>query len=91
MRVPFLLMGGESAEVFDIGSEPMKDKVFVYRFCVERFAGCELKIVRDRQPARMIPADSRTRVVDVAVSSSLFVEAVGKGAVSGWYELVGAR
>jgi hypothetical protein len=89
MRVSFMLLAGDSATALDVGGVNVEGSVFIYRFCVERFAGADLKILCDKQKPRLISADSRTRTIDVATSSSIYIEASGKGAVHGWYEYVG--
>lgn len=89
MKMQFMLMGGENFAVLEAGGDLFKGHALIYRFYVERFAGCELKIVRDNLPACIISPDSRARVVDVAATGSLFIEAVGTGAVAGWYEMIG--
>ena len=89
MRVPFLLLSGDSATALDVGDLNIHGGIFIYRFCVERFAGADLKILCDKQKPRLISADSRTRTLDVATTTSVYIEAAGKGAVLGWYEYVG--
>ncbi len=90
MRVYWMLQGGESAEIYD-GLEPTaKDHVVVYRVGVERMIKAEVKIVRQKGPPKIINADSRIRVVDVAAAGALFLEVVGGGGSAfGWYELAG--
>ncbi len=89
MRVSFMLLAGDSATALDIGGINTNGRIFIYRFCVERFADADLKILCDKQSPRLISADSKTRTLDVATTTSIYIEAAGKGAVHGWYEYVG--
>lgn len=89
MRVSFMLLAGDSATALDLGEIETGGRIFIYRFSVERFAGADLKILCEKQKPRLISADSRTRTLDVATSTSIYIEAAGKGAVQGWYEYVG--
>ncbi len=89
MRVLFMLLAGDSATALDLGDIDTGGKIFVYRFCVERAVDADLKILCDKQKPRLISADSRTHTLDVASSTSIYIEAAGKGAVHGWYEFVG--
>lgn len=90
MRVSFMLLAGDSATALDLAEIKTDSRVFIYRFCVERFAGADLKILCDKQKPRLIASDSRTRTLDVGSSTSIYIEAAGKGAVHGWYEYVGS-
>lgn len=86
MPIHFVLQGGESAEVYSPGgadSAPV-----VYRFHVERFVDAELKIVREGESSKIIPAGSIIRTLDVGATQNLFIEAVGSGFVAGWYDAV---
>jgi hypothetical protein len=88
MRAYWMLRGGESIEVYD-GEELAKGKAFVYRICVERFVQTEVKIVRPNAKTKVLSRDSRSPMVDVAVSGALFLEATNKdGCAFGWYEVV---
>jgi hypothetical protein len=89
MRVSFMLLAGDSATALDLGEINTKGAIFIYRFCVERFANADLKILCDKQTPRLISADSKTRTLDIATSTSIYIETVGKGSVHGWYEYVG--
>jgi hypothetical protein len=89
MRAYWMLRGGESMEVYD-GEDLAKGKVVIYRVGVERFYQAEVKIVRPNAKPKILSRDGRSRVLDVAVSGALFLEAVGKdGCAFGWYEAVG--
>ena len=88
MRVYWMLRGGESIEVYD-GEELAKGRAFVYRICVERFVQTEVKIVRPNAKTKVLSRDSRSPVLDVAVSGALFLEATNKeGCAFGWYDVV---
>jgi hypothetical protein len=89
MRAYWMLRGGESIEVYD-GEDLAKGKVVIYRVGVERFHQAEVKIVRPNAKPKILTRDSRSTVLDVAVSGALFLEAVGRdGCAFGWYEAVG--
>jgi len=89
MRTYWMLRGGESIEVYD-GEELARGKVVIYRIGVERFYQTEVKIVRPNAKTKILSRDSRSAVLDVAVSGALFLEATGKdGCAFGWYEAVG--
>ena len=88
MRADWMLRGGESIEVYD-GEELAKGKPLVYRIGVERFVQTEVKIVRPNAKTKILSRDSRSTVIDVAVSGALFLEATNKdGCAFGWYEVV---
>ena len=88
MRAYWMLRGGESIEVYD-GEELAKGKAFVYRIGVERFVQTEVKIVRPNAKTKILSRDSRSPVIDVAVSGALYLEATNKdGCAYGWYEVV---
>ncbi len=83
-----MLRGGESIEVYD-GEELAKGKAFVYRICVERFVQTEVKIVRPNAKTKVLSRESRSPMLDVAVSGALFLETTNKdGCAFGWYEVV---
>jgi hypothetical protein len=89
MRVYWMLRGGESLEVYD-GMDFAKDKVLVYRIGVERFAQAEVKLVRPNVKAKIISRESRSPIIDIAVSGALYLEVTGKeGCAFGWYETIG--
>ena len=89
MRAYWMLRWGESMEVYD-GEDLAKGKVIIYRIGVERFYQTEVKIVRPNAKPKILTRDSRSPVLDVAVSGALFLEAIGKdGCAFGWYEAVG--
>ena len=92
MRVYWMLMSGEHAEIYD-GSEPAtKDKMVVYRIGVERLHKAEVKLVRPGAKVKIINVDNHLRTVDIATSGSLFLEVIGAGgAAFGWYEAVASR
>ena len=57
---------------------------------VERVVKGEVQIITPAGKPKIINADSRSKVVDLLVSESLFVEFVGpQGFAFGWYECVG--
>jgi hypothetical protein len=89
MRVYWMLRGGESIEVYD-GSDPdAKKKIIVYRIGVERMIGAEVKVVRPNGTPKILNAESRSLVIDVATSGSLFLEVLGNNGVAfGWYEAI---
>jgi hypothetical protein len=89
MRVYWMLMASESAEIYDGSDAPTKDRVVVYRIGVQRLHKAEVKIVRPNAKPKIINADSRLSTVDVATTGSLFLEVIGKDGVAfGWYEAV---
>jgi hypothetical protein len=84
-----MLRGGESIEIYD-GEGFAKDRVVTYRVGVERFVQAEVKLVRPNAKPKIISADSRAHVLDVAVSVALYLEVSGKdGCAFGWYEAIG--
>ena len=88
VRTYWGLQGGESIELYD-GSQA-KDQKAVYRIGVERVVKGEVKIIRPSGKPKIINADSRSKVVDILVSESLFLEFVGaSGFAFGWYECAG--
>jgi hypothetical protein len=89
MRVYWALRGGESSEIYDGGEGASKDSAVVYRIGVERLVQCELKIIKQPGKHKIINNDSRMKIVDVATTGALYVEAVGNnGLAFGWYEAV---
>jgi hypothetical protein len=87
MRVYWMLISGEHAEIYDGADAAAKDKVVVYRIGVERLHKAEVKIVRPNAKPKIINVDSLVGTLDVATSGSLFLEVIGKdGAAFGWYE-----
>lgn len=87
MRVYWALRGGESSEIYD--GIDAKEKVLVYRIGVDRLVEGEVKIVRNIGKPKIINNNSRSKVIDIAVSAALFIEVIGNGGfASGWYETV---
>jgi hypothetical protein len=88
MRAYWMLRGGESMEVYD-GEDLGKGKIVIYRIGVERFYQAEVKLVRPSAKTKVLTRDSRSSIVDVAVSGALFLEVAGKdGCAFGWYEAI---
>ena len=88
MRTYWGIQGGESIELYD--GQDAKNQTVIYRIGIERIVKGEVKIIRSAGKPKIVNADSRSKVIDVVVSDSLFLEFVGpNGFAFGWYDCVG--
>lgn len=87
MRQPFLLAGGSSVHVFDGTLLQDRSYCIVYRISVEAFGGAELKILSEGFTRMLTPRD-QVAAVDVVVGRHLYLQAVGEGEISGFFQAV---
>ncbi len=87
MKQSFTLFGGDSAHVFDGLAQRMRESCIVYRIGIDQFEGAELKIITEGVTRMLTPADTLP-MIDVQISRHLYLQAVGKGSVTGWFVLL---